>query len=84
MAVSEKVMFQSCGEACAVLNRIKPLVVSSNIGETPPATVRLHEPHARSWALCGHLVPSAGAGTGSRCRGTPRLGGDRVTALSTY
>src|SRR5215471_20436712 len=33
-AVSEKVVFQSCGEECAVLNRIKPLVVSSNIGET--------------------------------------------------
>ena len=42
----------------------------------PPsiAHVRLEETHtrgeqrARSWALCGHLVPSSGADTGARCR----------------
>jgi len=38
----------------------------------------LLEPHARSWALCGPLVPSSGAGTGVRCRWTLRLGGARV------
>src|SRR5215468_10334409 len=45
---------------------------------TPRVTVRLLAPLARSWALCGSLVPSSGAGTGARGRWTPRRGGSRV------
>src|SRR5215813_3132229 len=41
---------------------------SINICAIPPATVRLLEQLACSLALCGHWVPSAGAGTGSQCR----------------
>src|SRR5712691_2179263 len=68
-----RLVCQSCGSSYAGLTPIKPLAVSLNRCETPPATGSLLEPPARSWALCGPLVPSSGAGTGARCRWPPRL-----------
>jgi hypothetical protein len=59
-----RVVCQSYGSSGAVLNPIKPLAVDINLCETPPATGSLLEPRARSWVLCGHVVPSSGAGTG--------------------
>src|SRR5215472_16473578 len=72
-----RVVCQSCGSSCAGLNPIKPLAVSLTRCATPPATGSLLEPRARSWALCGTVVPSSGAGTGPRCRWTPPRGGSR-------
>jgi len=74
-----RVVCQSSDSSCAVRNPIKPLAVSLTRCETPPTTGSLREPRARSWALCGSLVPSSGAGTGAQCRGTLQFSWSRVT-----
>ena len=79
LRTSTKVSIQAGWCASAGLTPIKPLAISLNRCETPPATRSLLEPPARSWALCGPRVPSSGAGTGSRCRWSPRRSWSRVT-----
>src|SRR5262249_49656328 len=45
-----------------------PTRISSLQPEVQHHLVSLRAQLARSWALCGSLVPSSGAGTGGRCR----------------